>query len=85
MDVKLRETGGKTVWYTDLVSICESFQQVVHFPFGWLCATLRQKQRPASCHSKVTNLSPGCEPIKGQYLLGIYGGGSQPGQRAAAP
>lgn len=46
---------------------------------------LRQKQRPASCYSKATNLSPGCEPIKGHDLLGIYGGGSQPGQRAGVP
>lgn len=57
--------------------------QVVCFPFGWLCA--KQKQRPASCYSKVTNVSSGCDPIKGHDLLGICGGGSQPGQRAGAP
>lgn len=67
------------------------FGEHLWVPLGRLCVfrlagwALRQKQRPASCYSKVTNVSSGCDPIKGRDLLGIYGGGSQPGQRAGAP
>lgn len=39
MDVKLRETGGKTVWYTALVSIYEYFRAGCVFSV-WLAVRL---------------------------------------------
>lgn len=54
------------------MSIGKSFQAGCEFSIH-LAVYCTKKQGPASCYSIVTNLSPGCGPIKAHDVLGICG------------